>query len=59
MNSKVYIYGLTGDDNVVRYVGKTIRPNIRKLEHIAESKSSKVNYYKNNWIKKILQNGTF
>ena len=57
MNSKVYIYGLTGDDNVVRYVGKTIRPNIRKLEHIAESKSSKVNYYKNNWIKKILQNG--
>ena len=57
MNSnKVFIYGLTGDDNIIRYVGKTPsrRLNKRKHEHLSEARSLRDNRHKNNWIRKIL-----
>jgi hypothetical protein len=46
---KVYIYGLSGCDNIIRYVGKTIKePIIRKKEHISESKTRGFKTYKVN-----------
>jgi hypothetical protein len=57
MNNKVYIYGLSGDDGIIRYVGKSIRPNIRKLEHLSDSRTLKTNKHKAYWIRKILRDG--
>ena len=56
MQNKVFIYALSGDDGVIRYIGKSVRPFIRFKEHIYESKSNRTNYHKNNWIKKLLKN---
>lgn len=53
---KIYIYGLSGSDGIIRYVGKSYRPKIRKNEHIFEAKSG-VNTYKNNWLRKLINTG--
>lgn len=57
MEKKSYIYGLFGDDNIIRYIGKSDNPDKRKKEHISETNRQSTNLYKNNWIKKILRNG--
>jgi hypothetical protein len=53
---KIYIYGLSGYDGVIRYVGKSYRPNVRKNEHLYEAKAG-VNTYKNNWLRKLIKIG--
>lgn len=53
---KIYIYGLSGDNGVIRYVGQSYRPFIRKNEHINDTKKKLCNKHKTNWIKKILKN---
>lgn len=50
---KNYIYILVGDNDEIRYVGKTMYPNQRLYSHIKESKGVK-NNHKINWIKKLL-----
>lgn len=57
MNNKVYIYGLSGNDNIIRYVGKTKNLSIRKNQHINESTTRRRITHKTNWINKILNNG--
>ena len=59
MENKILIYGLTGDDKIIRYVGMTPlrRLEKRRIEHISEAKSLRDNRHKNNWIRKILKNG--
>lgn len=56
MEDKIFIYGLSGNDGVIRYVGQSYRPNIRKNDHISEAKRG-VTSHKNNWIRKLLTNG--
>jgi hypothetical protein len=57
MENKIFIYGLcSNDDNFIRYVGKSYRPNIRKNEHLSSVKRG-VNTHKNNWIKKVIKSG--
>ena len=53
---KIYIYGLSGNDGIIRYVGKTYDTYKRLNEHIYESKNPRNNNHKNNWIKKIIKN---
>ena len=50
---KNYIYILIGDNNDIRYVGKTMYPKQRLYSHIKESKGTK-NNHKINWIRKLL-----
>ena len=50
---KNYIYILVGDDDEIRYVGKTMYPKQRLYSHIKESKGVR-NNHKINWIKKLL-----
>ena len=59
MSDKIFIYGLTGDDNVIRYIGKTSlrRLEKRRGEHISEATTLIDNRHKNNWIRKVLKNG--
>jgi hypothetical protein len=57
MKNKVYIYGLSGDNGLIRYVGKSYRPNVRINEHICEAKKQNKKYHKINWINKLLENG--
>jgi hypothetical protein len=57
MNKTIYIYGLSGNDGIIRYVGQSYRPNIRKNEHINDSKYNKGNTHKINWIKSIIKKG--
>lgn len=54
MVKKIYIYGLSGDDGEIRYVGQSVRPHIRKYEHIGDKRTNK---HKSNWIKKLINNG--
>lgn len=54
---RVYIYVLQDPHHYApRYVGMTIRPQIRMKEHIRESKL-KNNNPKNDWIRKLRRNG--
>lgn len=55
MENKIYIYGLSSNDGVIRYVGQSYRPFIRKNDHICEAKRGVVTH-KNNWIRKVLNN---
>jgi hypothetical protein len=55
MSDKIYIYGLSGYDNIIRYIGKSYRPIIRKNDHICEAKRGIITH-KNNWIRKVLNN---
>jgi len=56
MNDKIYIYSLIDPNtNKVRYIGKTNNIKRRYYEHITNTKS---NSYKNNWIKKLLSEGS-
>jgi len=50
---KNYIYILVGDNDEIRYVGKTMYPKQRLYSHIKESKGVG-NNHKINWIKKLL-----
>tara|TARA_R110000868_G_scaffold203969_8_gene451967 strand:+ start:4377 stop:5624 length:1248 start_codon:yes stop_codon:yes gene_type:complete len=54
--NKIFIYGLSGNDNIIRYVGKSVRPKVRRLEHLYEAKSG-VSTHKSNWIRSLLDNG--
>jgi hypothetical protein len=54
---EVYIYGLCGDNDIIRYVGKSHEPEARRKQHIYETKRNLVNKYKNNWVRKLLRNG--
>jgi hypothetical protein len=56
MKKTTYIYGLTDGDKI-RYIGKSDNPKTRKIRHITESKNDKTNTYKNNWIKKMINEG--
>lgn len=52
---KVFIYGLCGEDGIIRYVGKSYNVNKRKNEHISDSINGRCkNKHKNNWIKKLI-----
>lgn len=52
----IYIYGLKcPNENVIRYVGKSVRPKKRYSEHISSAKrKSKSNPHLYNWINKLL-----
>jgi hypothetical protein len=54
--TKIFIYGLSAEDNIIRYVGKSYRPNIRKNDHLSAAKRGIITY-KNNWIRKVLNSG--
>ena len=54
--NKIFIYGLCAEDGVIRYVGKSYRPNIRKNYQLSSSKRGLVTH-KNNWIRKVLNSG--
>lgn len=52
---KNYIYILTDPiSNDVRYVGKSINPDVRVRKHISEAKTGKTNNHRINWIKSLL-----
>jgi hypothetical protein len=52
---KNYIYILTDPiTNDVRYVGKSINPEVRVRKHISEAKTGKSNNHRINWIKSLL-----
>ena len=52
---KNYIYILTDPiSNDVRYVGKSINPEVRARKHISEAKTGKTNNHRINWIKSLL-----
>jgi group I intron endonuclease len=55
MNSKVYIYGLTDEYGIIRYVGKTINPNQRYSAHISSAKNKKT--HKECWLYGLLIKG--
>jgi hypothetical protein len=57
MNKLNYIYGLSGNDGTIRYVGKSYNPNKRLREHLLESTKNVGNKHKNNWIKNLIKNG--
>ncbi len=49
-----YIYALIDpENNIVRYIGKTVVPKFRLSGHISESKIT--NTYKSKWIRKLLR----
>lgn len=53
---KVYIYGLhTNIDETIRYVGKTSNLDKRLKSHYSQRNVSKT--HKNNWIKKVINDG--
>ena len=57
MEKENYIYGLCGDDDIIRYVGKSYKPEARRKEHICETKRKLGNNnHKNNWVRKLLRN---
>ena len=56
MKNKVYIYGLCNDNGIIRYVGQSYRPIIRKNDHLSEARRGVITH-KNNWIRKSLRNG--
>jgi hypothetical protein len=56
MNRKNYIYGLSGNDGIIRYIGKSYDPNKRLKEHLFDSDKNIGNKHKNNWIKKLIKN---
>jgi hypothetical protein len=49
------IYGLTSEDDKIRYVGKTIRPTKRIREHLWEAKSRQRSVYA--WIRSLIECG--
>lgn len=53
----VFIYYLSDENGVIRYVGKT-KNHLRKrlYAHIKESKSDSKSY-KNNWIRSLISKG--
>ncbi len=53
-----YIYILMDPiSEEVRYVGKSVNPEVRVRKHISESKNSKTNNHRVNWIKNLLRHG--
>lgn len=52
MNNKVYIYGLTDENDIIRYIGKTINPNQRYSSHISSAKNKKT--HKECWLYSLL-----
>lgn len=52
----IYIYGLINplDENDLRYIGKTDNLKRRIKEHVNDAKKCKNNNWKNNWIRKLL-----
>ena len=53
-----YIYGLVDPrNNKIRYVGKTINPKNRLIEHISESKKLNLVNYRLKWIRKLTSLG--
>ena len=56
MENKIFIYGLCADDGIIRYVGKSYRPNIRKNDHISSAKRG-ITTHKNNWMRKVFKSG--
>lgn len=55
MKNKVYIYALLDENNVIRYIGKSINPKQRYSSHISRSKERKT--HTNCWIYGLLQRG--
>lgn len=52
----VYIYGLVDPrTNQIRYVGKSINPNVRLRKHISER--HKHDSYKDRWVRKLYNDG--
>lgn len=52
-NKLTFIYSLSDENGMVRYIGKTNNLKDRLNEHILESKKGK-NTYKNNWVKSMV-----
>jgi hypothetical protein len=53
-----YIYALVcPKDNTIRYIGKSINPETRFLDHIGYKDKS--NIRKNRWIKKLKEEGSY
>jgi len=53
MKKNVYIYALLEND-IIRYIGKSVNPNKRLKEHISESLNKKKTH-KHRWILKMLK----
>lgn len=56
MVDKIFIYGLSAEDDVIRYIGKSYRPIIRKNDHLSSAKRGVITH-KNNWIRKVIKSG--
>lgn len=59
--SKVgYVYALYDirDHLDIRYIGQSVRPEIRLKSHLADSMSNRKNYPVNYWIRKVIRSGS-
>lgn len=58
MIKTIYIYVLIDPrNNEIRYVGKSINPNVRVRRHISEAKNSKQTNHRINWLKNLASDG--
>jgi group I intron endonuclease len=58
LNKNTFIYSLSDENNIVRYIGKTSNLKRRIKEHIIESKKDNKSY-KNRWINSQIKNGFY
>lgn len=49
----VYIYGLTDPNGSIKYVGQSVNPQLRYVQHLADSADTP----KTRWIRELLSNG--
>jgi len=58
---KVYIYGLLDEDNNIFYVGKSIEPKRRLIDHNSTRRCKILDWFEDKehyWIEKLTQEGT-